>query len=91
MENNNHGTAYYAKLFLLMIIPVFGFCFTALLAFSKDMSVELKSLARGALIARITFLIVAGIGVLVFIETILPAIIDFINNFDMINVLNILK
>lgn len=91
MDNKNHSTVYYAKLFLLMIIPVYGFCFTLLLSFSKDIAGETKALARGALISRIVFLIVLGIGTLVFIGTILPAITDFINKFDVINILNILK
>ena len=60
-DGMNYSTSDYAKLFLLMIIPVYGFFFTALLAFSKDMSGELRCLARGAFIARIVFLIFLGI------------------------------
>ena len=91
MENKKHSTGYYAKLFLLMIIPVYGFCFTILLAFSKDVPEETKALARGAFIARIVFLIMIGIGAVIFIGTILPAITDFINKFDIIKIFNILK
>ena len=94
MENNKHTTADSAKLFLLMIIPFYGFCFTVLLAFSKDMSSEIKALAKGALIARIVFLFALGIGIVVFVGTILPTITEFISGFDankLVNILNILK
>lgn len=91
MDNKNHSTAYYAKLFLLMIIPVYGFCFILLLSFSKDVTSETKALARGALIARIVFLLVVGIGTVVFLETILPVITDFINKLDVIKILKTIK
>lgn len=91
MDNKNHSTAYYVKLFLLMIIPVYGFFFTLLLAFSKDISSETKALARGAFVARIVFLLVVGIGTVVFLGTILPVITDFINKLDVIKILNTIK
>ena len=36
MNNARYTTASYTKLFLLMVIPIYGLCFTILLAFSKD-------------------------------------------------------
>ena len=80
MDNEQYTTKDFAKLFLLMVIPVYGLFFTVLLAFSKDISPELKSLARGALIARIIFVlgVIAVIGG--FFYTILPKINEFIRN-----------
>lgn len=85
MNNVRYTTASFAKLFLLMVIPIYGLCFTVLLAFSKDIEEELKSLARGALIARIIFLIALGIIIAVFISYILPWASEYFNT------LNILK
>ena len=68
MNNVRYTTASYTKLFLLMIIPIYGLCFTVLLAFSKDIEEELKCLARGALIARVIFLIALGITITIFIS-----------------------
>ena len=87
MNNEQYRTSDYAKLFLLMIIPVYGFCFTFLLAFSKDVSDGLKSLARGALIARITFLFVIGIGGFVLISTIWPSLNQFISRLGIVRVM----
>ena len=78
MDNEEYGTVYYAKLFLLMIIPVYGFFFTMLLAFSKDVEDELKYLARGALIARIVFLIFVITGIAFVFSMLLPALNEFI-------------
>lgn len=77
MDNEKYTTISYAKLFLLMIIPIYGLCFTILLAFSKDIGEELKSLARGALIARIVCLIVLAVGISVGLIYIIPMIGDF--------------
>lgn len=85
MNNVRYTTASYTKLFLLMIIPIYGLCFTVLLAFSKDIEEELKCLARGALIARVIFLIALGITITIFISYILPWISEYFNT------LNILK
>lgn len=86
MDNERYTTFSYAKLFLLMLIPVYGLCFTVLLAFSKDIGGELKCLARGALIARIVFLVVLGVGISAFASYILPSLSDF---FDRLNVLKL--
>ena len=85
MDNEQYTTKDFAKIFLLMVIPVYGLFFTILLASSKDISPELKSLARGALIARITF--VLGIVVIagVFIYSILPEINNFIVSSGLMN------
>lgn len=82
MNNVRYTTASYAKLFLLMIIPIYGLCFTVLLAFSKDIEEELKSLARGALIARVIFLIALGIIITVFISYILPWVSEYFNTLN---------
>ncbi len=87
MDNKQSSTLDYAKLFLLMIIPVYGFCFTALLAFSKDVTGELKYLARGAFVARMVFLTFVGIIAIIFFSTALPYIKDFINNIEALGVL----
>ena len=85
MENSQHSTMYYIKLFLLMIIPMYGLCFTLLLAFSNDVDDELKNLARGALVARIVFLfIIIILGVLLG-----TVIMPYLNNF--LNSLGILR
>ena len=78
MDKEKKDTFFYARLFLLMIIPVYGFCFTALLAFSKEITDELKYLARGAFIARIVLLIVVGIVAAIFFTIALPYIMDFV-------------
>ena len=81
--NTENSTMYYAKLFLLMIIPIYGFFFTTLIAFSKDVDEELKSLARGALIARIALWVVIGICVMLFCYFIWPILSSYINNIGM--------
>lgn len=81
MNDERKNVWYYAKLFLLMIIPVYGFIFTFLLAFSKDVDYELKALARGAFIARIVFLIMIGlVGVLLIFKA-MPMIDSLVNRF----------
>ena len=82
MDNEQFGTFDYAKLFLLMIIPVYGFFFTVLLAFSGDIGDELKYLARGALIARIVFLLFLVFAFSVMFSVGLPAIDSFINRIN---------
>ncbi len=72
MENERYSTLSYTKLFLLMVIPIYGLCFTALLAFSKDMDYELRCLARGALIARIVFWVICVLLVALFVLFLLP-------------------
>lgn len=79
MNSGRNSTFSYAKLFLLMVIPIYGFCFTALLAFSKDVDEELRCLAKGALIARIVFVAVLVCVVMLFISTLLPMLNDFID------------
>lgn len=88
MTSERHTVGYYAKLFLLMIIPVYGFFFTILLAFSKDVSDELKTLAKGALIARIAFLVMIIIGFAIFTSMILPMINNFLNNLGVLKLFN---
>lgn len=88
MADERHSVGYYAKLFLLMIIPLYGFFFTVLLAFSKDVSDELKTLARGAFIARIVFLLMLTIILVVFISTLLPMINNFLNNLGVLRLFN---
>ena len=82
MDNEQFGTLDYAKLFLLMIIPVYGFFFTILLTFSGDIGDELKYLARGALIARIVFLLFLVFAVFALLSIGLPAIDNFINRIN---------
>lgn len=84
MDNERYTTFGYAKIFLLMIIPVYGFFFTVLLGFSKDITGELRFLARGALVARIVFLFVAIICIGIFFSAILPMLNNFINNTNFI-------
>lgn len=84
MDNEKYTTASYAKLFLLMIIPIYGLCFTVLLAFSKDIEGEIKSLARGALIARVVFLVALVVGVFVLCSYILPSISGIFSGIDLL-------
>jgi len=84
MNNERYTTFNFAKLFLLMIIPIYGFCFTFLLSFSKDVDQELKCLARGALIARLVFLLILAGGIIVFSFYLLPLITDFLNKANML-------
>jgi len=79
MPNREGSTLYYAKIFLLMVIPIYGFFFTVLLAFSKDVEMELQYLARGALIARIVFLIILTMVSIVLITSVLPYLNNFID------------
>lgn len=79
MNGGRNSTFSYAKLFLLMVIPIYGFCFTALLAFSKDVDEDLRCLAKGALIARIVFVAVLVVGVIFCVSTLLPILNDFID------------
>ncbi len=72
MENERYSTLSYTKLFLLMIIPIYGLCFSILLAFSKDIDYELRCLARGALIARIAFWIICALLIVLFVLFLLP-------------------
>jgi len=81
MESEEYGTWDYAKLFLIMVIPIYGFCFTALLAINKKVPMELKVLARGALIARVTFLSVLAIGASFFVSQIMPYLSELLDKF----------
>lgn len=91
MENESYSTFSYTKLFLLMIIPIYGLCFTVLLAFNKDVDYELKCLARGALIARVVFLIFATLAFVSVLVFFLPMLNDFfaklLNNQSIVNLL----
>jgi len=80
MDNEVYSTSDYAKLFLLMLIPVYGFLYTVLLAFNKNIGRELSCLARGALIARVIFLIFVIVVFIVMFSTILPMLNNFMNN-----------
>lgn len=80
MDKEVYSTKDYAKLFFLMAIPIYGFCFTALLAFSKDVEGEMKNLARDAFIVRLVVLVVLGIGLAIFFVKILPHMENFMNS-----------
>lgn len=88
MTNERHTVGYYTKIFLLMIIPIYGFFFTMLLAFSKDVSDELKALAKGAFIARIVFLFMLAIGLVIFMSMLLPMINNLLNNLGILRLFN---
>jgi len=79
MNEERYGTLDYAKLFLLMLIPIYGFCFTLLLSFSDEISSELKCLARGAFIARIVFLVVIVLFGGIFLSSIWPVLTELFN------------
>lgn len=87
MEEQKYSTFYYAKLFLLMVIPIYGFFFTILLAFSKDMSLELRNLAKGALIARLTFWFVAVSGGIIFVSFMWPELSKFISEINILDLI----
>ena len=84
MDNERYTTFDYAKLFLLMIIPIYGFCFTCLLAFSKEVTGELKCFAKGALIARLVFLFGLAIIAIISVSYVLPYLSNLLNRFNVL-------
>lgn len=88
MDNEKYTTSDYTKLFLLMVIPIYGFIFTALLAFSKDdIGNEIKSLAKGALIARTVFWVIFLCLAALFISRVLPLLIDIFSELNIFKIL----
>lgn len=81
-ETSIRNTFFFTKLFLLMVIPFFGFLFCFMLSFSKEVDYELKSIARGSLIARIIFDSVLLIGSVFLIDYVFPYLQMFISNID---------
>ena len=90
-ETGIRDTFFYTKLFLLMVIPFFGFLFCFLLSFSKEADYELKSIARGALIARIIFDVVLLVGGVILIDYVFPYLQMLISNINLAPFMQLFK